>query len=405
MRGSGCSVCGRPDILDLMNNVMKNIPPGSNEEQLRPAPYWVLLNIVFILWLIGFLLLSTNIQAFGEIYASSPMTALTRQLLWTAAGAAAFLYLSRFDHKKIVAYLPHALLAVVILLVLAVFSGGLGGRFNRTLVAGSVQPSEFAKLLLILINAEWFSRNMDHQDRHGFWLMVSANLILFGLVVLQPDYSMALLYTVYFIFFILFGEKQAPWVGRAFAAAVATGLMLIAALVLFRFGFQGIAFRFDNFDPSRASYHVTRAMSSMAGGGTFGVGLGQGELFRYLPLPFTDSVFAVLVEETGLAGGILVIGLYTALIAIGLTTSFKARDLFSSLVAAGISIYLAGEVILHVSSLLNLMPFIASSLPLISVGGSNLITTLAAMGILANITITVWSSGATPDSLPGGDST
>jgi cell division protein FtsW len=139
-------------------------------------------------------------------------------------------------------------------------------------------------------------------------------------------------------------------------------------------------------DPTNASYHVQRSFEAIIKGGVFGVGLGQANT-KLLGLPFapTDSIFAVIVEELGLFGSVLMIGLYAALVWRGLVIARRAPDMLGTLLAAGIACWIAIEAIINMSAMVGLVPFAGNALPFVSAGGSNLVSVLCAIGIMLNI--------------------
>jgi cell division protein FtsW len=139
-------------------------------------------------------------------------------------------------------------------------------------------------------------------------------------------------------------------------------------------------------DPTNASYHVRRSFEAVIKGGVFGVGLGQADT-KLTGLPFapTDSIFAVVAEELGLFGSILLMGLYGALVWRGLSIARRAPDMLGTLLASGITFWIGIEALINMAVMVGLMPFAGNALPFISAGGSNLVSTLCAIGIVLNI--------------------
>jgi cell division protein FtsW len=139
-------------------------------------------------------------------------------------------------------------------------------------------------------------------------------------------------------------------------------------------------------NPTNASYHVQRSFEAIIKGGIFGVGLGQADT-KLTGLPFapTDSIFAVVVEELGLFGSFLLISLYGVLVWRGLVIARRAPDMLGTLLASGMTIWIGMEALINMSVMVGLMPFAGNALPFISAGGSNLISTLSAVGIMLNI--------------------
>ncbi len=139
-------------------------------------------------------------------------------------------------------------------------------------------------------------------------------------------------------------------------------------------------------DPLQASYHVRRSFEAIVNGGWFGVGLGQSQSkLTGLPVPPTDSVFAVVAEELGWFGSVALIGLYGFLVWRGLVIARRAPDMLGTLLASGLVIWIGFEALINMAVMVGLLPFAGNALPFISAGGSNLVATLAAIGILFNI--------------------
>jgi cell division protein FtsW len=139
-------------------------------------------------------------------------------------------------------------------------------------------------------------------------------------------------------------------------------------------------------DPVQASYHVQRSIESIVKGGLFGVGIGRATTkFTGLPVAPTDSIFAVIVEETGLLGAGLVVSLYIIILWRGLIIAQNAQDKLGKLLASGLSFWIFLEAIINMGVMVNLLPFAGNALPLISAGGSSLTTTLASVGIILNV--------------------
>jgi cell division protein FtsW len=139
-------------------------------------------------------------------------------------------------------------------------------------------------------------------------------------------------------------------------------------------------------DPLQASYHVRRSFEAIVNGGWFGVGIGKSQAkLTGLPVPPTDSVFAVVAEELGLFGAVVLIGLYGALVWRGLVIARRAPDMLGTILASGLVIWIGMEALVNMAVMVGLLPFAGNALPFVSAGGSNLVATLAALGILFNI--------------------
>jgi cell division protein FtsW len=205
-----------------------------------------------------------------------------------------------------------------------------------------------------------------------------------GLIFIQPDISavMTILFLGGMMFFLAGGEiKQiaillvvALLVGWLVVQASATGAERVSSYLI---GLQ---------DPTEASYHVRRSLESFVNGGWLGVGIGKAEAKHTgLPVPPTDSIFAVVGEETGVVGAVVLVALYTGLLWRGLAIARRAPDELGALMAAGLSAWLALEAFVNMAVLVNLLPFAGNALPFVSSGGSSLVVSLSAVAIMLNI--------------------
>jgi cell division protein FtsW len=204
------------------------------------------------------------------------------------------------------------------------------------------------------------------------------------LIYQQPDLSAAATVMILggLLFFLAGGDiKQ---------IAVLLVIAMVAAWLVVSVSLTGQQ-RVEDFvagikDPLQASYHVRRSFEAIVNGGWFGVGIGNSlSKVTGLPVPPTDSVFAVVVEELGWFGGVMLIGLFGTLVWRGLVIARRAPDMLGTLLASGVVIWIGLEALINMAVMVGLLPFAGNALPFVSAGGSNLVTTLAALGILFNI--------------------
>jgi cell division protein FtsW len=261
-------------------------------------------------------------------------------------------------------------------------------RFNarRAFIDGSVQPSELAKLVSILYLAVWLYAKRDVLQDLSLGLIPLGVIlgVVGGLIYQQPDLSAAATVMILggLLFFLAGGDiKQ---------IAVLLVIAMVAAWLVVSVSLTGQQ-RVEDFvagikDPLQASYHVRRSFEAIVNGGWFGVGIGNSlSKVTGLPVPPTDSVFAVVVEELGWFGGVMLIGLFGTLVWRGLVIARRAPDMLGTLLASGVVIWIGLEALINMAVMVGLLPFAGNALPFVSAGGSNLVTTLAALGILFNI--------------------
>jgi cell division protein FtsW len=280
--------------------------------------------------------------------------------------------------------LPIILVAMgALLLVLLV---NVGVDHKRAFLGGSVQPSEMAKLALIIYLAVW----MDSKEErladmgYGFWPLIMIVGIVGGMILLQPDLSAAL--TVGIVALTMFYLAGA----RIWQAAVMTtggGMMAYLLVRLTQTGQE----RWRQYigglvDLQEASYHVQQSLQSFYSGGILGRGLGASRgKFGFLPAPHTDSIYAVVGEELGLVGTLLTLILFCLFFWRGFRMAIQSPERLESLLACGITFWIGTEALINMSVLMGLLPFAGNALPFFSYGGSNLVTTLAGVGLVLNV--------------------
>jgi cell division protein FtsW len=319
--------------------------------------------------------------AFGD-----KMYLFNRQVMWLGLGLTAATVLAFFDYhhwRRLV--VPAMAVTVLLLLVVLVVSEI---RFNakRAVLDGSVQPSELAKLVSILYLAVWlYAKRQMLQDLSFGLIPLGVILgVVGGLIYQQPDLSAAatVLMLGGLLFFLAGGDIKQITV-LLIIAVVAAWLVVSVSLT----GQERVTdFVAGIKDPLQASYHVRRSFEAIVNGGWFGVGIGNSlSKVTGLPVPPTDSVFAVVVEELGWFGGVSLIGLYGFLVWRGLVIARRAPDMLGTLLASGLVMWIGLEALINMAVMVGLLPFAGNALPFVSSGGSNLVTTLAALGILFNI--------------------
>jgi cell division protein FtsW len=270
---------------------------------------------------------------------------------------------------------------VAVLLVKDVRNGAV-----RTLLGGSVQPSEMAKLATILYLSIWLysKREFMHDIQLGLFPLAFILGCIGGLIYLEPDLSAALtIFILGGLLFFLAGGDLRQIILFCVVALVAGWLVVQisstgrARLASYLAGLK---------DPLQSSDHVLWALESVYKGKWFGVGIGNATT-KLIGLPFaaTDSIFAVLVEELGLFGAAALIGLYGLVLWRGLKISTKAPDSLGSVMAAGLTYWIILEAIINMSMMVGLFPVAGNALPFVSAGGSNLISSMTAIGILLSI--------------------
>lgn len=257
---------------------------------------------------------------------------------------------------------------------------------QRSLFQGSVQPGEFSKLAVTIYMAAWLSSRQRHLSNVSYGLIPFT--ILVGLtcilLVLQPDLSTAatILATTFTMFFL----AGAHWLqlGALGGSAAAAGYILVTQIGYAQARINDHLAAIQ--DLTKANDHVQASVEAFLNGQLFGVGLGEGrQKFGRLPFPHTDSIFAVIGEELGLIGSMLVLSLFVLLVYRGFVIARKAPDLFGALIASGICLWIGFDAILNIAVMTALLPPTGVPLPFISFGGSSLVTAMAGVGLVLSV--------------------
>jgi len=322
--------------------------------------------------------------SFNEYGSSSYM--FMRQVRWLGLGIVLTFLLSFFDYHNWRRLVLFAMLATIALLITVLFLNEMRLGAARTLFEGSYQPSEIAKLVTVIYLSVWlYAKRQFLSDLSLGLLPLGVILgVIGGLIYLQPDLSAV--GTVMILGGLLFFLAGADIKQIVFLLIAA----ILIAWIVVQFSATGQD-RVDSFiaglqDPTNASYHVQRSFEAIIKGGVFGVGLGQADT-KLTGLPFapTDSIFAVIAEELGLFGSVLLMCLYAMLVWRGLVIARRAPDMLGTLLAAGVTFWIGIEALINMTVMVGLMPFAGNALPFVSAGGSNLISTMCAIGIMLNI--------------------
>ena len=355
-----------------------------------PGRFVALLAVVVVLNLIGLVMVlsASSVSALHD-YGSSWLY-FNRQAMWTVFGFVALFVTLRVDYHVWRKLTPLALLIGFALLVVVLLPGvGLTVNGSRSWLghgAWRMQPAELMKLALLLYTADLLARRADRMGevRATLW----PALIVLGatgvLLMMQPDLGTAIV-TVAIVMGILFiaGTPLAP-------LAAATALMAAAATFLtmstpYRRA-RVLAFLHPSEDPLNRGWQTLQSLVGIASGGLAGVGLGASRAkWGFLPEAHTDFIFAIIGEELGFAGCLVVVGLFVSFGVLGLQSARRAPDRYGMLVAAGVTIWVLVQAFVNMGAVVGLLPITGLPLPFVSFGGSALITTMAATGLLLNI--------------------
>ncbi len=343
------------------------------------------------------ILLSTSVLVilFGllMVYDASPVTALRDfgdpfylarlQLIWAVAALAAGIVAYKINYKILNTLSPLIILGAVSLL-LAVFIPGVGVRIygaQRWISVGgifSLQPAEIVKLAYVIYLASWLSK----KARLAPFIFVTA--LVAGVVLLQKDLGTTVVISATGL--ILYFLAEAPLIH--FFTLIPAGILAAAVFILssdYRRA-RLLSFLNPNADPQGASYHINQILIALGSGGLLGVGLGESrQKYGFIPEVTTDSIFAVIGNELGFIGATILIILFLAVVTRGFQIARKTDDKFGKLLAAGIASWIGVQTFINLAGMVALLPLTGVPLPLISYGGSSLVSTVVGVALLLNI--------------------
>ena len=377
----------RPRPAGLLQRV--RLPGGVPPEE-RPSTYWLLLVLTGVLLVIGLVMVlsASSVQSLAEY--GSTWVYFVRQVMWVLFGVIALVVASRVDYRFL-RRLSVPLLVVSLALLVVVLVPGVGISVNGArswLGAGflRMQPSELVKLALLLFSCDLLARR--HDRMHDARLTLVPILVVMGvtafLMMLQPDLGStmvmgAIVFAVLFVAGVPLLRLTGVFTG---GSALALGLAMAAPYRRNRL----LAFLDPSRDPMNTGYQINQSLVGLASGGLFGVGLGESRSkYGFLPNAHTDFIFAIISEELGLVGALIVVVLFLALATLGVKAALRAPDRFGMLLAAGITAWILAQALVNIGGVIGLMPITGLTLPFISSGGSSLVVTLASTGILLNV--------------------
>lgn len=307
---------------------------------------------------------------------------LKNQGLWLILGFLVLFFFSVFPYQRLEKIAPAIFFLNLILLFLVLIPGlgvnVLGARRRINLGFFAFQPAEMIKLTLVLYLSSWLKKE---KPLLPFLILI---FLILTLIILEPDLgtTVVVVSTALAIYFV--AEKT------LFKPALLVFLGIISFIFLsFSSSYRRerlLTFINPAKDPLGSSYHIRQVLIALGSGGLFGKGFGQSrQKYAYLPEATTDSIFAIIAEETGFFGSLILILSFLSLSSRGFLIAQRAPCLYSRLVAIGITFWLSFQVLINLSAMVALVPLTGIPLPFISYGGSALVINLAGVGILLNI--------------------
>ncbi|MCK4262232.1 rod shape-determining protein RodA [bacterium] len=355
---------------------------------------WPIFLITLIIALIGVAMIYSASQYKSQFLSSQRESKLSypiKQLIWVGAGLVALLTIIGVNHQTLIKYAYSLYFFNLILLILVLIFGRVAGGAQRWFRLGlfSFQPSELAKIIIILSLARYL-KDREAQVKRAKGLIAPFCLVLFPLILIlrQPHLGTAfLLLPILFLMLYVAGAK-----GRHLTAIILIGLLVIAPLgyhfLLKDYQKERLSvFLNPGLDPLGKGYSLNQSKIAIGSGRFWGKGWLKGTQtqLHFLTAQYTDFIFSVLGEEWGFLGAFVVLSLYATLLWRGMRVAVQAKDRAGALLAVGLCAMIALEILINVGMTIGIMPVSGLPLPLLTYGGSSLLTTMLSIGLLLNI--------------------
>jgi rod shape determining protein RodA len=350
---------------------------------------WGLLGLTLIIGCLGLLVLYSAGAANAS---SSERIMFSKQIIWLCAGLALMVFSFLFNYKLLDRWGPVIYIFCILLLVAVSLFGKQVGGAQRWLMLGpvSIQPSELVKIAVIIMLARYYAKVVTPQGINfkRLFLPLVWTLIPFVLIVKQPDLGTAMLVLLIAVTITLFVKIEK----RTLMGLVSLGMMMIPVVWFFLKGYQKqriLTFLSPDRDPLGAGYHIIQSKIAIGSGMILGKGYlkGSQNTLSFLPEQHTDFIFSVISEEWGFVGAAIMVLLFLMLIVRGLQIAYVCKDPFGTILSLGVILMLFWQVIINIGMVMGLMPVVGVPLPLVSYGGSSIMTLMICIGILLNVSM------------------
>jgi cell division protein FtsW len=326
----------------------------------------------------------------AEYKFNDPFKFVKNQALFFFLGVFLMLFISKVDYHILYKKANLLLLIIVVLLILVIIPGigtvRNGSRSWFGIGSFGIQPSEAAKLILIIFTSKYLSKNQRNMKniKKGVIPILSITLLIFGLIMLQPDFGTGVIIVMSIIgLLFISGVDIKFFLGLGVLGVI--GIVVLILIAPYRLE-RILSFLNPWSDSLGSGFQIIQSLYAIGPGGLFGYGfLNSRQKHFYLPEPQTDFIFSIISEEFGFMGVVIVSTLFLIIIIHGFRISRKSNDLFSKYLAFGITFELAFQALLNLMVVVGLIPVTGVTLPFLSYGGSSLMITLCGMGILLNI--------------------
>jgi cell division protein FtsW len=351
-------------------------------------PDYVLLVAVVALAAIGILMVYSASAIPSYAQSNNTFQMVAPQIASGLVGLAVMLVLMRLDYRYLrVASVPLAIFALLLLLIVLTPAGTSVNGAARWIRIGSIpeiHPAEVAKLALVVYLAHWLATRGTGirsflKGTLPFAIIVVPFLFL---VAKEPDLGTASV--IILLAFALFFVAGANMIHIALAGLAGVAGGIVAILTVGTYPLERINTLLNPWsDPTGKGYHTLKGLEAISAGGIFGTGLGNDKVI--VPNDFNDFIFSVIAQEFGLIGGVIVIGLFVAFAYAGIRTAIRAPDTFGGLLAAGITAWICFQALINIGVVVAVIPVTGITLPFVSAGGTSLVVSFAAVGILLSV--------------------
>lgn len=347
-----------------------------------------LLIAVIILSLFGLLMIYSSSSIWALYKFNDPYKYLKSQAIFLLVGYLIIFIVSNINYNIYKLYSNRILLGCIILLILVLIPGigsiRNGSRSWFGIGSFGIQPSEFAKLGLIIFTSKYLTTNKIKDIKTSVLPILLVVIFIFGLIMLQPDFGtgVILVMTIICLLFVS-GVNMSFFVKIGILGLI--GIVILIIIAPYRL-VRITSFLNPWADPLGSGFQIIQSLYAIGPGGLLGMGLGNSiQKHFYLPEPQTDFIFSIISEELGFAGVLIVSSLFITIIYKGISISLKQEDNFAKYLSFGISFSLAFQTILNLMVVIGLIPVTGVTLPFLSYGGSSLLVSMTYIGILLNI--------------------
>ena len=345
---------------------------------------------IIILMIISLFMIYSASYIWAEYKFNNSFKYVINQGIFSIIGLIALFLISKTNYQLYEKKANFILIICITLLILVLIPGiGVirnGSRSWFQIGTFGIQPSEFAKIGLIIFSSKYLSKSTKYLKdyKKGIFPILLILLLIFGLIMLEPDFGTGMIIVISIIALLFIAGVNIKFFGGIFILGILgiIGLIIIAPYRIDRI----TSFINPWSDPLGTGFQIIQSLYAIGPGGILGVGyLNSRQKNFYLPEPQTDFIFSIIAEELGIVGVLVILILFSLILIKSLKISLKQENLFAKYLSFGLTFQLIIQVIMNLSVVIGLIPVTGVTLPFLSYGGSSLLTSLISMGIILNI--------------------